>query len=143
MGFNVLFAHSFRRSLDRDFLPTGPWRIAAIEHVEHVRGLFSGPQRPEDRYWSFTGEDTTQPRRITIPPGSPSLKVVIAQAAEYLWHDAPDLDIQLALDGTLTTWGVLNRSVPRDSERLHLLDLYIKALRALLVARTKAARKAS
>jgi hypothetical protein len=48
-------------------------RTAVVEHVTHVRGSFSGPQRPEDTYFTVSGEDTTTPRSVFCPPATLTL----------------------------------------------------------------------
>jgi len=60
-------------------------KTVVVEHVRHERGQFSGPQRPEDTYYTVTGTDTETPSSIYLPPAVLTLEEATALA--YRWLD--------------------------------------------------------
>lgn len=58
-------------------------RTAVVEHIEHIRGAFSGPARSTDTYYTVTGTDTTQPRTVFCPPST--LTYAEAKAVATHW----------------------------------------------------------
>jgi len=59
-------------------------RSATIKHVRHDRGMFSGPAREEDTYYSVSGIDTLRPNVEFCPPNVLTLEEARAVALRWL-----------------------------------------------------------
>lgn len=58
-------------------------KTVTIEVMEHVRGLFSGPQTEDDFYYSITGQDTRKPNEYWLPPVCNTMHEAEAHAYRY------------------------------------------------------------